>query len=561
MKKVYQKFKDYNKRRNVLKYRLYKFLKKHSKVTKDSPVIIVWDMGGFADLLKKNAMFASALNLRGYKTHFIICDGTPEACIQRGLEKNENVEEWDKKCVTCTKAMEYYCREYSAEYSHAGNYISSEKKDEFLKFSNTINIEDIFAYKFLELSVGSLAWSSVIRYMKGYVIELKDLKKEDEIIYRKYFFAALVNTFIANEVINKFKPVSLYSSHGVYVDYSPPVLLAYIRGIKTLCWSSGFKDFLHYFTIPKDRNKLEFRGITEPEWKKRAAVPLTEKENEFLDSYIFHRFNKGKGKDFLNVTLPETEDQLREKLGFEKGKKIVCLFCHVNWDLTFDLSKMVFDNANQWLSETLEAIFKNDKVNWIIRVHPGEKGSGSLYTNDDFLKERYPNIPSHVRILWSDSEINSLGLYKLLDIGITLFGTMGAELPLFGKPVISAGEAHFTGKGFSIDTKSREEYFKCIETIQDIEPLTPDKIEIARKYAYSYFVQRQVPLGIIVKSEGHFGNLDYKKLDHLLPGKDLIIDAICESIIEGKDVILDEKMLKVSEQDISLEIMPRQLNV
>ncbi|MEZ4688769.1 MAG: hypothetical protein R3A12_00760 [Ignavibacteria bacterium] len=95
-------------------------------------------------------------------------------------------------------------------------------------------------------------------------------------------------------------------------------------------------------------------------------------------------------------------------------------------DLSFDLSTMVFDNANQWLSESLETIFKITDVNWIVRVHPGEKVSGSLYTNDDFIKEHYKEIPGHVKILWSDSEINSLG-HKLIDVGITLFGTNGSR--------------------------------------------------------------------------------------------------------------------------------------
>ena len=535
---------DYLKNRKSLKYRFYKFLKKHSAVTDASPNIIVWELGGFGDILKKNAIISAALNIRGYRTHFIICDGTPQACIQRGLEKNEKISDWDSICNKCLQGMKYSANQYSAEYSLAGSYIDDKKKKEFEELSMTIELNEIYNYKYLDVDVGMLAWSSVIRYMKGFVIERKDLKKEDEILLRKYFFAGLVNTYIAGEVIKKFKPVSLFGSHGVYVDYSPAILLAYLKGIKTLIWSSGFKDFLHYFTIPKKPNKLEFRGITEPEWNKRKEKPLSEEENKTLDDYIHHRFNKGNKRDFLNVTLPEDPEALRKKLGFDNGRKVACLFCHVSWDLSFDLSNMIFDNANQWLSESMKAVFEIKNVNWIIRVHPGEKVSGSLYTNDDFIKKNFSEIPDHVKVLWSDSEINSLGLYKLLDVGITLFGTMGAELPILGKPVISGGEAHFSNKGFTIDAKSREEYFSLLKNINTIELLKKDQIDIARRYAYSYFIERQIPINIVNKSEGHFGNIDLKKLDHLKPGKDLIMDAICESILEGKDVILNEKMIR-----------------
>lgn len=535
---------DYLKNRNSLKYKLYKFLKKHSAVNEASPNIIVWELGGFGDILKKNAIISAALNIRGYRTHFIICDGTPQACIQRGLEKNEKISDWELICKKCLNGMKYAASQYSVDYSLAGSFIDDNKKKELENLSMSIELKEIYNYNYLGVDVGMLAWSSVIRYMKGFIIERKDLKKEDEILLRKYFYAGLVNTYVAEEVINKFKPVSLFGSHGVYVDYSPAILLAYLKGIKTLIWSSGFKDFLHYFTIPKKPNKLEFRGITEPEWKKRKEKPLSEEENKTLDDYIHHRFNKGNKRDFLNVTLPEDPEALRKKLGFDNGRKVACLFCHVSWDLSFDLSKMIFDNANQWLSESMKAIFDIKNVNWIIRVHPGEKVSGSLYTNDDFIKENFTKIPDHVKILWSDSEINSLGLYKLLDVGITLFGTMGAELPILGKPVISGGEAHFSNKGFTIDAKTREEYFNLLKNISGINLLKKDQIDIARRYAYSYFIERQIPINIVNKSEGHFGNIDLKKLDHLLPGKDLIMDAICDSILKGKDVILNEKMIR-----------------
>ncbi|MBK8550521.1 MAG: hypothetical protein IPL53_05435 [Ignavibacteria bacterium] len=454
------------------------------------------------------------------------------------------------KCPNCQRWMKYAADQYSVEYSLAGEYIDEQKKEELKILSESVPLQEIFHYKYQGVDVGMLAWSSVVRYMKGFLIEKKDLKTKDEILLRKYFYAGLINTFIADEVIKKFKPVSIYGSHGVYVDYAPPILLAFLKGISAIIWSSGFKDFFHYFTVPKKPNKMEFRGITDSEWKKRKETPLSYEENKTLDAYIHNRFNKGNKRDFLNITLPESTEDLRKKLGFGNDKKIVCLFLHVSWDLSFDLSKMIFNNANEWLYETLKVIFETKDVNWIIRVHPGEKVSGSLYTNDDFIKENFKTIPDHVRILWSDSEINSLGLYKLIDAGITLFGTMGAELPILGKPIISGGEAHFSDKGFTIDAKSKEEYFELLKNISSLNSLSTEQIDLARKYAFSYFVQRQIPINIIEKSEGHFGNIDLRKLHHLLPGNDLIMDAICDSIILGKDVILDKSMIEEIKIDL-----------
>ncbi|MBV6479805.1 MAG: hypothetical protein HGGPFJEG_02601 [Ignavibacteria bacterium] len=533
----------YFKTRKTLKYRLYKFLLKHSKAVSDSPIILIWEFGGFSDILKKNAIISAALNFRGYRTHFIVCDGVPEACIQRGYEHNEDPKQWDKKCPKCLFGMRSAASMYSVNYSTAGEFITEKVKKELSALSENIDISKIYDYKYLGVGVGILAWSSFVRYMKGYVIEAKDLKKEYEYVYRKYFYAGLVNTYIAERVIEQFKPHSVFCSHGVYVDYSPVILLAYLIKIKALCWSSGYKILLHYFTVPKKPNKLELRGITEEEWKKRGGTPLTEKENKILDKYIYERFNKALKTDFLNVSAPESPESLKKKLGIENSNKIACIFCHVAWDLSFDLSTMIFDNANQWFDETMKTIFEVKDVNWIVRVHPGEKASGSLYTLDSYIRDNYRDIPSHIKILWSDSEINSFGLYKLIDTGITLFGTTGAELPLFGKNIITAGEAYFAGKGFTYDAKNREEYYSLLRNTGKMGMLNEHQIELARRYAYSFFIQRQIPINVINKSHGHFGDLDPDKMTCLLPGNDIIIDEICSGIINGKDVIMNEEMV------------------
>ncbi|MBK6878881.1 MAG: hypothetical protein IPG99_21210 [Ignavibacteria bacterium] len=82
-----QRISEYLRNRDRLKYRFYKFLQKHSKANQDSPLVLIWELGGFAHILRKNAIISAALNIRGYRTHFIICDGTSEACIQRGIEQ------------------------------------------------------------------------------------------------------------------------------------------------------------------------------------------------------------------------------------------------------------------------------------------------------------------------------------------------------------------------------------------------------------------------------------------------------------------------------------------
>ncbi|MFH0898523.1 MAG: hypothetical protein V1855_03015 [bacterium] len=540
-KKIIQKI---SPQRSHFEKKLTNFLKTNIPSKKNSPTILFWEPGGFASILEKNAIFSLALNTRGYNTHFIICDGTPQACMQRGIEQHEKFTDWPIRCKNCTNSMIFIANKYKLRYSFFCDYITQEKKQDFECLSHSIKPQEIQAYILHGINVGQNALNMFNRYLKGYSVYLSALTHSEDKILRKCFFASLVNTHITHQAIEKHKPYGIFTSHGVY-DYAPPIMLGFQKGIKTMCWDTGYADFFHYFSVPKNSEKLELRSITQQAWEQRKNNPLTEHENQQLDTFINERYINRKARDIAILSNPEDATQLKEKLDFFNNKKTACLFTHVNWDACFDLSSMLFSNANQWLMQSLQKMISIPDINWIIRIHPGELSGGSLFKADDFLRNNYENIPSHIKILWSDSPINSYSLYKLIDVGITILGTVGTELPLLGKPIITAGTSHFSKKGFSFDPDTKEEYFSLLENIKDIKPLTPEQINLARQYAYSYFIQRQIPLHAIDKKRGHWGGLDIDNLNLLLPGNDPILDKICEGIIQGKDVILDNKTLRI----------------
>jgi hypothetical protein len=549
-KKIKNRFYSYktkfnrNRRWNNYRRTIDNFLKKNSKISKNSNLILIWELGGFAGILSKNSIFSLGLNVRGYKTCFIICDGSCLACIQRGLEKNEKISEWDKKCKECCENVVEMARKCNVDYVLGSRFINDKKLNEFKLLSESLDIKKIEHFEFLGVPVGTLAWSSTIRYMKGFLIDIDQMTLAQQEVYRKYFYAALVNTYIASKVLEKLKPQCLLVSHGVYVDYAPPLIIARNNGLKVLSWSSGFAKFYHYFLAPKRVASLKPRETNKTSCETKTQKSLNQIKNDRLDKFIQARYFSGAARDLSILSKPQSGNELKEMLKIYNDDPIVVLFAHVNWDYCFDLSGMIFDSPNQWVIESVQRMMKIKNINWLIKIHPGEIIDGSLLSTEDLLNERFDTLPSHIKIVKPDSSINSYGLYQLIDVGITILGTVGVEIPLFGKPIIAAGDAHFSGKGFSLDPKNQEEYFMLLENIKDIKPLTPEQIKLARQYAYSYFIERQIPLNIIDRKQGHWGDLDLNRLDELLPGNDPVLDKICESILNGKAVILDEKELE-----------------
>jgi hypothetical protein len=160
----------------------------------------------------------------------------------------------------------------------------------------------------------------------------------------------------------------------------------------------------------------------------------------------------------------------------------------------------MFDTYEQWLVETVRAACRNDKVNWVIRIHPANVGKQ--------MKERYCGepaeltalrklmaaLPPHVFLMPAGNEISTFSLFALMDYCLTVRGTIGIEAASFGIPVITAGTGRYDRRGFTIDSTSREQYLDRIGRIQDIPPLAPSVRELAERFAYGVFVSRPFPL-------------------------------------------------------------------
>ncbi len=518
----------------LIKNAIQDLLANHSLLADDPAMVLIWETGGFPAILKKNAAIGTALKLRGHRTHMVICDGTPVACIQRELGQNEALKDWRKKCQGCCLKSRTAAEQCEQEYSLLGDYVSADRIEALGLLAGSVPLDHVRTYRYLDIAVGAMAWCSFNRYLKGLSYRENEMPPEMEKIYRLYFYASLVTTEAASKALQKLEPRSLLSSHGVYVDYAPAAALATLQKRRVLTWTSGYKDFLHYFNVPRTPDAL-VRGISPDAWSKRAAKPLTTEEDQRLDEYFHARYFSKNSRDIAFQSPPEARAQLKEKLGIRNDNPIVCLFTHVNWDALFEVADMIFPTGNDWAIESIRRMIDLKDLNWIIRVHPAETSLGSVGNVGDIISELFPSLPNHIKLLRADAEINSYGLFQLIDAGITICGTIGVELAVLGKPVVVAGGAHYSHKGFSFDATSQQHYFALLQTCKDLKPLSESEQQLARRYAYSFLVERQIPLRF---SKGHFGELELDRLPDLLPGENPVLDMLCKRILDGKDVIL-----------------------
>lgn len=525
-----------NFRRDIyFKIKLSRFVRKHS-IKASARSIIIWEAGGCDCTFTKNAIISKALNVRGFKTLFVLCDGIALACACRDIKENIPIKNWPTRCKDCLNYMLKIARKYDIEIVMLSSIISGTQKDELYNFAMHGDIYTLKKFKFHGVCVADIAWSSLVRYMQGLLVNFDGMSKDDEVVFRLYFFSALIHINAAFSIIKKYNPSAFLTSHGSYADYASAFILADKLGIPSTAWTSGYEKFKHYFFMPANVD----RGLSEDTWNIIKNRILTDKQILLLNDFIKHRYQGKKASDIYVSADVENSKSLKSMLKIENNNPIVMLFAHINWDAILDEKNMIFASANDWVLESIKRMLSIKNVNWIIRVHPAELVYKSALTTDELIAKNFCVLQDHVKIINSNTSINSYGLYELLDVAITICGTVGIEVSLLGKSVIVCGNAHYSNKGFTIDVKSREEYFYTLENIHNIKALKNEQIELARRYAYSYFIERHVPLNIIDRAQGHWGDIDLSRLDELLPGKDMALDKLCEAIVLGKDVIIDQ---------------------
>jgi hypothetical protein len=192
----------------------------------------------------------------------------------------------------------------------------------------------------------------------------------------------------------------------------------------------------------------------------------------------------------IELQTPEERMSLREhalaRFGFDPGKPVVAVFNHALSD-ALRTNVELFDDLAAWYEATADYAAKRDDVNWLFIDHPHQPLYDSTGFFDD-LKERHadgslvflPSLELSKNIMWS-----------LVDLGVTVRGSISNELPAFGIPALQAGWSEWSQCGFTIVAEDAADYWKRLdESIDSLlaghSLITEEQIERARLWAWFY---------------------------------------------------------------------------
>jgi hypothetical protein len=187
-------------------------------------------------------------------------------------------------------------------------------------------------------------------------------------------------------------------------------------------------------------------------------------------------------------------------MGLRSDRKIAVIFPHILWDGSFFFGEDLFENYTEWLVETIKAACANDRVQWVVKLHPSHtvKDKRDGYSGKPAelaaLEGVVDALPPHITLLPPEAPISTYSIFQVADYVVTVRGTVGIEAALLGIPVITGGTGRYDRRGFTVDSATREEYLARLATVEQQPPLRQDQIELAERYAYYTFLCRPLQL-------------------------------------------------------------------
>jgi len=154
----------------------------------------------------------------------------------------------------------------------------------------------------------------------------------------------------------------------------------------------------------------------------------------------------------------------------------------------------LFRDNLTWLRETLIEIKKIHNVNWLVKSHPHDELRKVITSTVSEYEKICPNV-NHIRMF--PNNITMASIPKFIDVAITFNGSPASEYPCFGIPAIAPCESNCTGLGFTIDPRSKKEYFFQLQNVKKLKRLNNQQIELAKIFIFAQIKLTRIPSNLI----------------------------------------------------------------
>jgi len=368
--------------------------------------------------------------------------------------------------------------------------------------SEMTSFDELMAFERDGVQIGKYICSTLVRETYHGHVDLADAAIRDKVIGATR--DSIRNIEAANQIFDTVNPdMTLFLERG-YTPYGEFFDLSLLKGLNTIQWCGSHRnDALTLKRYTAENRSDHPATVSKESW---ALFKNRDSQTDFktpVYDELFAGYKSGKWYGEVGTqfnTAFYSQDELKQKIGIDPEKKTAAIFSHLFWDATFFYGADLFENYREWFVESVRAACENDRVNWLVKMHPANKvklrrdGYQGELVEVQAIRDCIGDLPGHVKLIYPETDISTFSLFEAIDYCITVRGTVGIEAACFGKRVFTAGTGRYDHLGFTQDSETRAEYMRNLRSIDTFPEMRADEIALARKFAFIAFIARPFEL-------------------------------------------------------------------
>lgn len=278
--------------------------------------------------------------------------------------------------------------------------------------------------------------------------------------------------------------------NGSILEFGAVYRTARFLGVPTVTYEFGEQRERIWICRDGEAMRLDTQEL----WNARGKTALTSDERRQIEDLIQARQGGVPWAQFGRLWQKgqrQGASTIRQSLGLDEQRPVALVATNVVGD-SLALNRQVFTNGMaDWLGQSLRYLAGRADVQTVVRIHPGEL-LGAGMPSEEVVRNALPDLPPHVVLIPPDSQVNTYDLIETAHIGLVYTSTAGLEMAMHGVPVLTAGQTHYRGKGFTDDPESLPGYFSRLEAGLALpvgRRLPSEQVELAWRYAHRFFFE------------------------------------------------------------------------
>lgn len=490
--------------------------------------ILFWSpLSAWSHTLIENTL-ATHLRMRGHEVVAAFCDGgQPHCCLERsGFAR--------PLCNVCEDQSLYNLQSFQRPFVRLSEHVTKAQQQEVMAQCNAMSPEALRAFTCQEIPLGAQAVKYLTTYYNGFVPFDEHVDTARRLLAGEWLY-----TMYAERVAASFRPDVVFMFSGQDTQFYGPFRRFRQLGIPTVTWdeSPQWPDGF-YFSHDACAGDVPLS----PLWPEASQRRLSPSERAATLQYL-EDWRSGRASVLSFHPNPQRDVAvLRERLGLPEGKPVVVAFSNVVWDSNVITKNVGFRDMREWLATLVEWFTAHPQFCLVLRAHPGEARTPPEFrTRGDSTLPALVNsvspqgLPDNIRLVPAEDNADSYVLGELADAVTTYTTNIGFELALRRKAVWVAGQAIYRGKGFTRDLTGPGHLRQVLDQGGWCRPLPDEQHDLALCFLHLWVFRHIVRIPYRRRDRtNQFSDVHFKDFKFLLPGGDEQLDAMSESLLQGR---------------------------